>query len=180
MCPVPLLRLSRRAPTDHGESYWRPFQSSDTSAPTPSYIGCNNCGTSQNEEGKPSLKGRGSFQFLIKALLPMCFTKIYICIDALDECQNDRASFRCSISDLCKHTKLQTRLRIFLTGRPPVEHHVEKQLGPSFCTVALEASEEDIVKYVRKQIQIDDGGMEMSDKFTNEIINTICSTSDGM
>ncbi|KAI5782194.1 hypothetical protein FPQ18DRAFT_311305 [Pyronema domesticum] len=106
---------------------------------------------------------------------------IYICIDALDECQVDRASFLRALREIIQHTELQKRLRIFLTGRSQVAHHVVKQIvGRSFCTVTLEASEEDILKYVRDQIESDDGGMDMSDEFTNEIINTILSTSDGI
>jgi hypothetical protein len=125
------------------------------------------------------LKADAATKFLIAALLH--FAKIYICIDALDECQDDRASFLHSLSDLFKHTELQKRLRIFFTGRPQVAHYVEKQLvGPSFCTVILEDTEEDILKYVRNQIQNDDGGLDMSDGFTNQIISTIRSTSDGM
>lgn len=125
------------------------------------------------------LKADAASKFLIEALL--CFTKIYICIDALDECQVDRASFLRALREIIQHTELQKRLRIFLTGRSQVAHHVVKQIvGRSFCTVTLEASEEDILKYVRDQIESDDGGMDMSDEFTNEIINTILSTSDGM
>jgi hypothetical protein len=94
------------------------------------------------------LKAETASKFLMEALLR--FAKIYICIDALDECQDNRASFLRSLSELFKHTELRKRLRIFLTGRPQVAHYVEKQLvGPSFCTVTLEASEEDILKYVR-------------------------------
>jgi hypothetical protein len=46
--------------------------------------------------------------------------------------------------------------------------------------VTLEASKDDILMYVRDKIKTDDGGIDMSDDFTDEIISSIRSTSDGM
>jgi type II secretory pathway predicted ATPase ExeA len=67
---------------------------------------------------KTPLKPESARTLLEEALQQ--FSSLYICIDALDECnQKHRTAFLRLLSDLVRDSRLQ--LRIFITGRPHVE-----------------------------------------------------------
>ncbi|KAI5815999.1 hypothetical protein BZA77DRAFT_344514 [Pyronema omphalodes] len=122
------------------------------------------------------------FRFLTDALRR--FDNLYVCIDALDECQEHRVLFLRSLNDLLQTRKLSGRFtRVFLTGREHVDQYINNHLtGPSMCTIKLEANKEDIAKYLEHQIELDDNGSgtKMDSKFVKEIVDSIIATSDGM
>ncbi|KAI5816001.1 hypothetical protein BZA77DRAFT_264682, partial [Pyronema omphalodes] len=112
------------------------------------------------------------------------FGNVYVCIDALDECQEYRILFLRSLNDLLQTRKLSGRFtRVFLTGREHVDQYINNHLtGPSMCTIKLEANKEDIAKYLEHQIELDDNGsgIKMDSKFVKGIVDSIIATSDGM
>jgi hypothetical protein len=119
-------------------------------------------------------------QFLAEALRK-CEVS-YLCIDALDECQ-DQTAFLLSVNSLVEHPRLKDSLRLFLTGRPPVENIVKdhvQAVGSDLCSFTLKANTDDIVKYIESQIEYDRSGVSMSASFKEEIIKAIVATSDGM
>lgn len=107
------------------------------------------------------------------------FDRVYICIDALDEFQQQRSLFLHSLQEILQSPELKNSFRIFFTGRPQVVEYMEKYFA-SPTLVRIEAMRDDIVKYIEHQIKLDDTGLTMSVKFTKEIMRTIVSTSEGM
>jgi hypothetical protein len=110
------------------------------------------------------------------------FDKIYICVDALDECQeHNRAQFLRSLKDLMNAPGSRDSLRLFFTSRPHVGQHV----GIHFASqelyfMTLEATVDVIVKYIEYQILLDENGPQMSPEFSKDIVGDILATSDGM
>lgn len=81
------------------------------------------------------------------------FNSSYICIDALDECnQKHRPAFLRSLNDLFRGSRLQ--LRIFITGRPHVEQYVRNEfVDQEVCKMTLLATEDDITKYINHHME---------------------------
>jgi hypothetical protein len=116
------------------------------------------------------------------------FDKVYICVDALDECEEDT---RWSLIDFLqklasvKVTGLassQPQIRFLFTGRPQMEAYVKSH--PSIrpllpLPVKLEANSEDIVAFVQHRIEKDTRVM-MTQGFKDHIVAEITSKSQGM
>ncbi|KAI5810839.1 hypothetical protein BZA77DRAFT_347519 [Pyronema omphalodes] len=109
--------------------------------------------------------------------------KSYICIDALDECRDDRRRFLLqSLKALSNALKLnQYSVRILVTAR----HHVNEYINLDFvkdlaCIIELEANQEDIAKYVRQELENDVSGVAMTEEFKETVIAKILSSSNGM
>lgn len=122
-----------------------------------------------------SLGPESALTFLVEALQQ--FNSSYICIDALDECnKKHQTALLRSLNGLFGHPEL--RLRIFLTGRPHVEEYVRNNLtGPKVCKMVLEATKDDISKYIKHHMDSDN---TMSTDFKEEILAKITASSDGM
>lgn len=110
------------------------------------------------------------------------FDKIYLCIDALDECTDE---YRWS---LLNHLKTLSNpdeshllsVKLFFTGRPQMKDYVNSHsdiVSPRF--VALEANSDDIAAYVAYELKMDTK-VKMSDDFKNQIIAEIVAASQGM
>jgi hypothetical protein len=119
-------------------------------------------------------------EFLTEALQQ--FSNVYICIDALDECQKDRASFLTSLDGILNYPALKSSLKLFLTGRPPMESVVEDNfVGSKLHAMTLTANTSDIVKYIDNQIKLSDrDGVVMGEDFLQSLKKTIIDTADGM
>jgi hypothetical protein len=134
------------------------------------------------KKGNSFLNLESVCRFLTDALRR--FDKVYVCMDALDECQEHRVLFLRSLNDLLKTRQSSGSFtRVFLTGRPHVDQYIESHLtGALLCSTKLEANEEDIAKYLEHQIELDDNGSgtKMDAKFVKEIVDSIITTSDGM
>lgn len=107
------------------------------------------------------------------------FDKIFVCIDALDECNDkqriDFFRLMATMVDRFKHS-----LRLFVTGRPPMRPFVERSVRDMHDSMDLEAKEEDIRRYLISELEKDEYCDEMKDDFKHEVIETIISTADGM
>ncbi|KAI5819859.1 hypothetical protein BZA77DRAFT_274893 [Pyronema omphalodes] len=110
------------------------------------------------------------------------FSKVYICIDALDECQKDRVSFLISLDGILNHPALKSSLKLFLTGRPPMESVVEDNfVGCELHAMTLTANTSDIIKYIDNQVKSTErDGIVMGEDFLQALKKTIISTADGM
>ncbi|KAI5787399.1 hypothetical protein FPQ18DRAFT_308058 [Pyronema domesticum] len=98
-----------------------------------------------------------AFEFLESVLLQ--FRKVYICIDALDEC-NERNVIPLlrplqKMLEYSDTTHLQQSIRIFVTGRPHTKRQVQQYLSRSTNPTAftLEAHTDDIEKFVLHKIE---------------------------
>ncbi|KAI5808432.1 hypothetical protein BZA77DRAFT_348101 [Pyronema omphalodes] len=114
------------------------------------------------------------------------FEKTYICIDALDECNEaDRRQliqYLVELSSPSDNDDDYPPIRLFFTGRPTMEQYVTSHasIAPTIpLTVKLEASTEDIAAYIAHKI-CEDHKFEMDDDLKNEIAEKIVSTSQGM
>jgi ankyrin repeat protein len=72
------------------------------------------------------------------------FKTVYICIDALDEC-NDVATLLMSIKDM------PSSVRIFTTGRNHITRDVETHFGEA-PNISIEANEDDVRAFVKSKI----------------------------
>jgi hypothetical protein len=126
-------------------------------------------------------------RMLVNALCQ--FKKAYICIDALDECQDERhrGEFLGHLRNLLPSENVVRghSVQIFITGRPHVENDVKRFLmsdSGSTLSVKIEASTHDIMQYVSHEIEMDSrtGKVDMKDDFKKEIIDEITKHSGGM
>lgn len=115
---------------------------------------------------------------VLNQILPH-FNSFYICIDALDECRDDpRMEFLRSISSLVECFKNSTR--VFVTGRPHMKAKIQKSFSSVPYGITLEASVDDIRRYVCHKLEQDDNYDDMEDSFKSEIVESIVETADGM
>jgi hypothetical protein len=113
---------------------------------------------------------------IVNFILP-CFDCVYICIDALDECE---PTPRIQLLDFVK--KLTgTTLRLFLTGRPNIEDELLSSLrGTPLSTIPIAAKEEDIRLYLSEKFEQDRYPEAMGESLKAEIADKIVSQSKGM
>jgi hypothetical protein len=115
---------------------------------------------------------------LLNTLL-QSFSRVYICIDAIDECDAEKRLVL--LQHLNQVLQDSTRTRLFLTGRPHVESEVNNRLKGSFPdAVRLVASKDDISKYIARKIDNDFDPDAMNESLKQEIMGEIAERSKGM
>jgi hypothetical protein len=113
---------------------------------------------------------------IVNLILP-CFDCVYICVDALDECE---PTPRRQLLNFLK-TLTGTTLRLFLTGRPSVEDELASSLKTTpLSMIPIAASEEDIRLYLSEKFEQDRYPEAMGESLKAEISNKIVSQSKGM
>jgi hypothetical protein len=113
---------------------------------------------------------------IVNVILP-CFDCVYICIDALDECE---PTPRGQLLDFLKKVT-GTTLRIFLTGRPSVEDELVNSLRCiPLSVIPIVANEEDIRIYLSEKFERDRYPEAMGESLKTEISNKIIEQSKGM
>jgi NACHT domain len=131
-------------------------------------------------EKEKRLELEGASEMLLLAL--QSFDRAYICVDALDECEREhRRSLLKSLGQLLQ-TQNPARACLFLTGRPQIiESDVNECLAiKSPDPVLVEASKNDIVKYLSYRINKDHDPKAMNEDLREEIVTTIANGSGGM
>ena len=114
----------------------------------------------------------------VEAILPqICqtFDQTYICIDALDECEDRSSHFLKSLQ------KLSSTIRLFITGRPHILATVNQHFVDPL-TIPIEANENDIKMFITEKIDEDhtrDPDL-MDQKLKQVILEKIGATSKGM
>lgn len=102
----------------------------------------------------------------IFTLLLNSFGSIYVCIDALDECQ---PQFREELIGFFTALK-RTTLRIFCTGRPSITAEVTESLGPlGVKTVEICAHETDVRLYIEEKVSRDRHKKAMDEQLHGQI-----------
>jgi hypothetical protein len=115
-------------------------------------------------------------QTIIKLILER-FDRVYVCFDALDECQPD---VRRQLLDFLR-TVSGTTLRLFVTGRP----NVESELGNSLVEkpmskIPIVANVEDIELYLAQRFSQDLRPEAMDETLRAQIKEKIIQWSQGM
>jgi hypothetical protein len=122
-------------------------------------------------------------QFLLEAV--KMFTKFYVCIDALDECDTKHCELLLeSLAKISRGCNQECSMCIFVTGRPHLNWKDYVRRHPDLGTpthISLEAIPDDIRKYLIQEIENDDNYETcMNEKLKEEILERIVSTSDWM
>jgi hypothetical protein len=113
---------------------------------------------------------------IVNVILP-CFDSVYICIDALDECQPET---RRQLLGFLK-TLMGTNIRLYLTGRSNVEGELLNAFkGISISTIPIVANDEDIRLYLAEKFEQDRYPEAMGDSLRAEVTNKIVDQSKGV
>lgn len=105
------------------------------------------------------------------------FDTIYICIDALDECE---PKARGQLLRFLRTTD-STSIRLFMTGRYSVEADVTSTLSTlSPKTISITAAEEDIRIYLSQSLENDPYPQAMNESFKNQIVEKLVKVSEGL
>jgi hypothetical protein len=105
------------------------------------------------------------------------FDTIYICIDALDECE---PKARAQLLRFLR-TIDSTSIRLFMTGRHSVEADVTSTLSTlSPKTISITAAEEDIRIYLSQSLENDPYPQAMNEAFKNQIVDKLVKVSEGL
>jgi hypothetical protein len=105
------------------------------------------------------------------------FDTIYICIDALDECEPES---RAQLLQFLKAIN-STSIRLFLTGRHSITAEVIDTLsGLSPRTMSITAAEEDIRIYLAQKLANDRYPEAMNESFKNQIMEKLVKLSQGL
>jgi hypothetical protein len=105
------------------------------------------------------------------------FDTIYICIDALDECE---PKARGQLLRFLKTTD-SASIRLFMTGRHSVEAEVTSTLSTlSPKTISITAPEEDIRIYLSQNLENDPYPQAMNETFKNQIVEKLIKVSEGL
>ena len=132
------------------------------------------------QKAKKEVGGRGlrlpdMVQMLkqVVAILP----QVFICIDALDECLPQHLlGLLVSLEDTLQESP---GTRIFLTGRPQVHAEIKKRFTSS-VTLPISPKMHDIVRYLKKKLEMDTESDAMSDTLRGDIMRIIPQRISGM
>jgi hypothetical protein len=105
------------------------------------------------------------------------FETIYICIDAIDECEPEARTQLFRFLNMVDSTSI----RLFLTGRHSVEAEVTGTLSSmSPKIISITAAEEDIRIYLSQKLENDRYPEAMSKEFKTQIVEKLVSVSHGL
>ena len=97
--------------------------------------------------------------------------RTFICIDALDECQErHRVKLLDSLGEILQKS---LSARIFLTGRPHIRTEVEKHLAGRAATRSITPTKNDMVLFLRAKLDEDTMPDAMGEGFAEEIMQNI-------
>ncbi|KAI5816329.1 hypothetical protein BZA77DRAFT_62930 [Pyronema omphalodes] len=110
--------------------------------------------------------------------------RFYICIDALDECnERARGEFIQALAEISSKCSQPSSLRIFFTTRPHIKWEELMKRNPgigSLGHIFLKAHPEDIRIYIAHEIDVDENNDCMDQELRTEILDTTVANSDGM
>jgi hypothetical protein len=112
------------------------------------------------------------------------FSRVYICIDALDECIDEhRGTLIRSLVEIASNNKPQT-IKLFFTARPQIEDYIKSNpvmatVSPSPLSMQLAANTDDIAAYVTHKLN-EDTMVTMTADFKKQIVEEIVTTAQGM
>lgn len=112
------------------------------------------------------------------------FDRVYLCIDALDECdEGERGCFIDCIKELLPADIINSQpIKLFFTARPQVKDYIVTRPSISSLdslSVTLEANSGDIAAYVTYKLE-KDSRVKMEDEFKRTIVAEIVANSEGI
>ena len=129
----------------------------------------------KNEVGGRGLRLPDMVQMLKQAVTTL--PRVFICIDALDECPPQHLSgLLVSLRDTLHESP---GARIFFTGRPQVQAEIEKRFTGSVI-VPISPKVHDIERYLEKKLEMDTESDAMSDALRADILRVIPQRISGM
>lgn len=141
----------------------------------------------EKKQKQDNLNMEGALEALSELLRG--FGKTFICIDALDECEEgnrwDLLRSLKGLMDLTPDSASSAHplaVRLFISGRPPMEEYINTHpaIGPcSQYSLKLEASTADIAAYIKHKLDMDTK-ISMDEEFKSQIVSEITVTSQGM
>ena len=96
--------------------------------------------------------------------------RLFICIDALDECNPKHR--RDLLESLREIVAVSSKIRVFLTGRPHIEKEIVKWFSQAL-RIPLNPSTGDIKSYLEMRLENDDGPDAMDDELRADIMRII-------
>ena len=122
--------------------------------------------------------GRPSFDHIYRALesVTKSFTKVYILVDALDECQ-DSDRCRTRLLDTLSQLQVDTKVNLLLTsrGRPDIDKYFQKD-----DTLSIEAHEDDVRRYLESNMWKLSSCVAKRADLQKTIIEEIIKAAEGM
>ena len=122
---------------------------------------------------RTGIGGRGlQVSAILKMFQAITATKrIYICVDALDECVPEHRIV--VLESLRQILQGSPSIRLFMTGRPQVRSEVEKRLDGAVTSISIQPTEDGVVRYLRDKLRNDITPEIMSSTLEAEIIRSI-------
>lgn len=116
-------------------------------------------------------------QDLEQAFLLTCreFGRVYIVIDALDECE---ASDRRKLLEFLCAARTQPSIRVFITSRS-YSDKIIAQFDPT-QRLKIEAHKSDLRRYIVKAIEKSDHAKVIDNDFQREIVHKVCAAAQNM
>jgi len=106
------------------------------------------------------------------------FERAFICIDALDELPQKQIPQL--LDSLAKLILLSSKIRLFLTGRPPIRREIGRWFGKGAQILSIRAKEEDIKKYITRRLDQDPNPDVMDSELKSEIVEILPQKASGM
>ncbi|RPB03811.1 hypothetical protein L873DRAFT_100552 [Choiromyces venosus 120613-1] len=125
------------------------------------------------EEQKKVIDGRApQLEEIVKMLQTVTSSRrIYICIDALDECAvAHRVKVLNSLNQIIEKSPAT---RLFVTGRPHIRAEMEKRLAAQVTSVPVGPRKDDIITYVRVRLDEDETPDAMDESLEADILKKI-------
>lgn len=131
-------------------------------------------------DAKRSVPGPDELAKILLASMRSC-SKVYLLIDALDECPEDHETRQSVLARIEKLTQDAPNLKILTTSRElPVIRDSMTALGPKPICVATSGVNADIRLYVVSQLSGDRSFGKFKKETLDLIESTIASRADGM
>jgi hypothetical protein len=132
------------------------------------------------ENARQIMLGPDELEKILLASIRSC-GKVYILIDALDECPEDNEARRSVLTRIERLTQDVSNLKIFATSREldRIRESMEALAAKPLCVISR-AVDADIQAYLSTQLSRDRTLRELSPEMRNLIESTIASQADGM
>jgi len=125
------------------------------------------------QKAKKEFGGRGLLLSRMVDILKETITslpRLFICIDALDECTPKHR--RDLLESLREIVAVSSSIRVFLTGRPHIEREIMKCFSQA-VRIPLAPAHDDIQSYLEMRLDNDDGYDAMDDELRADIMRII-------
>ena len=123
----------------------------------------------EREVGGRGLQVSETVKLLRAALAPV--KRIFICIDALDECP-DKQRFEL-LTSLHTASQASPDVRLFITGRPHIRSAVEEDFPGGAQVIPISPNSEDIREYLEMELRRDSDSKAMSPALKADIMKCI-------